>query len=256
MWNSVTTRLAYATADTIERLPGGRNLVTAVRRRTHSRRFRTEYAIACARGDVRLQIACGPYRLDGWLNTDISLDAPLLFDATQRFPVQDNSIHYIFCEHFIEHIPRDKAALFLQESFRALQPDGILRITTPDIETHAREYLARSERARLLLERLRQCGDQYANYYADILNKAFYEDGHVYLYDAEVLEQMLQSAGFKEITLCRIGESSHSVLRGVEQHYKLGPVADEFCLVIEAKKPQPCEDTVNPRQEIALRGVS
>jgi predicted SAM-dependent methyltransferase len=255
MWKSLTWCLAYATADTIERLPGGRKLVIAVRRRTHSRRFQTEYAIAYTRGDVRLQIACGPNQLDGWLNTDISLDAPLLFDATQRFPVKDNSIHYIFAEQFIEHISRDKAALFLQESFRALQPDGILRITTPDIEIHAREYLARSDRARLLLERMRQRGAQYASYYADILNKTFCEDAHVYLYDAEVLEQMLQSVGFTEITLCRVGESSHSALRGVEQH-SVGSVADEFCLVIEAKKPQPREETVNPRQETTLKGVS
>jgi len=185
---------------------------------------------------VRLHIGSGWTCHDGWLNTDILPTAPLFLDATRHFPVKDNSVRYIFCEHFLEHIPRHAAFLFIMESFRVLHPEGILRISTPDAEALAREYLARSERVLLLLERNVKLGSKYARYPLDILNGAFYEYSHVCLYDGEVLEQMLRSVGFQDITRYRVGQSRHSALSGIERH-QVGSIEDEFTLVIEAKKP-------------------
>lgn len=152
--------------------------------------------------------------------------------------MKKEGVHYIFCENFVEHIPRHAIITFLEESFRVLRPEGILRIATPDIEAYVREYLSRSEQMHLLLERNRQYGYFYSRYPVDILNKAFYEDTHVCLYDAETLEQMLHSVGFREIIRCKVGESPHTALSGIERH-DVGSILDEFMLVIEAKKPFP-----------------
>ena len=128
----------------VRRVLGLRFCVILVHRVVGCLKFRAAYRDACARGNVRLHIGSGTHRLDGWLNTDILPTAPLFLDATRPFPVKDNSVHYIFCEHFLEHIPRHAAFLFLKESFRVLHPEGILRISTPDVEALAREYLAHS----------------------------------------------------------------------------------------------------------------
>ncbi|MBA7607241.1 hypothetical protein ES703_14399 [subsurface metagenome] len=102
---------------------------------------------------MRLHIGSGTVRLDGWLNTDILPTAPLFLDETQPLPLRDDTVRYIFCKHFLEHISRHAAFQFLKESFRVLHTEGILRISTPDVEALAREYLAGSERVRLLLDR-------------------------------------------------------------------------------------------------------
>jgi len=217
------------------RIPGFRSCVILIWRIVGSPKFRAAYRRACAGGDVRLHIGSGPIRLDGWLNTDIEPTAPLFLDATRPFPIKDNSVRYIFCEHFLEHIPKQAALQFLKESFRILHPEGILRISTPDVEALAREYLARSERQRLLLEQNERFGCRHSRYPADILNSAFYEHSHSCLYDGESLEQMLRSAGFQYITRYVVGQSSHSVLSGIERHF-VGSIEDEFTLVMEAQK--------------------
>lgn len=217
------------------RIPGFRSCVILIWRSVGSPKFRAAYRDACARGDVRLHIGSCYVRLDGWLNTDIEPTAPLFLDATRPFPVKENSVRYIFCEHFLEHITRQAAFLFLKESFRVLHPGGILRISTPDIEAIVREYLARSESQRLLLERNEGLGYKYTRYPVDIVNKAFYEDSHACLYDGESLEQMLRSVGFQDITRYKVGVGSHSALSGIERH-DVGSVEDEFTLVMEAKK--------------------
>ena len=88
--------------------------------------FRLAYRNACRMGNVYLHIGAGPVSLGGWLNTDISTVSPLFLDATRRFPIKDNSVSCIFSEHFIEHISRPAAISFIKESFRVLQPGGIL----------------------------------------------------------------------------------------------------------------------------------
>lgn len=201
-----------------------------------SLKFRAAYRNACRRGDVRLHVGAGSTRLDGWLNTDILPTSPLFLDATHRFPIRGNSVLFIFNEHFIEHVPRHRALAFLKESFRVLQPGGVLRISTEDVEALVRAYINHPRHVRLLNERNRRRGYQYTYYPVDILNKAFLEDDHVCLYDTQTLEQMLSSVGFRDITRCKVGESHHAALCGIEQH-DVGSIADKFTCIIEATKP-------------------
>ncbi len=200
-----------------------------------SLRFRLAYRNACRRGYVQLHVGAGLYRLEGWLNTDILPLAPLYLDATRRFPIRDNSVSYIFNEHFIEHVPRQAATKFLEESFRVLRPGGILRTVTPDVEALATAYLEHSECVPLLNERNRQLGKKHSTYPVDILNKVFLDDRHVCLYDEQTLGQLLRSAGFQNITRCKVGESHHAGLSGIEQHDP--SIEDDFTCVLEATKP-------------------
>jgi len=217
-------------------IPGFHISVRLIWRLIGSVKFRVAYRNACRRGNVYLHIGAGPIRIDGWLNTDISPLAPLFLDATHRFPIKDNSISHIFNEHFIEHIPRHAAIAFLQDSFRILQPGGIRRISIPDVEALTRAYLNNPEHTRLMNERNKRLGSRYNSYPIDILNTTFREWGHICLYDFQTLQQLLNSVGFQNITPCKVGESRHSALSGIEQH-DVGSIEDEFTCVVEATKP-------------------
>ncbi len=209
---------------------------TAIERRRRALRFRIAYEDACRRGNVSLHVGAGSNRLDGWLNTDISPRAPLFLDAERPFPIKEKSVSYIFTECFIEHIPRHATLAFLEECFRVLQPGGIVRISTPDVEALARAYLDDPEQVSLLNERNRRRNGKYGSYPVDVLNKLFLEDGHACLYDAQTLQQILSEAGFRDIGKCEVGESRHTALSGIDGH-DAGTFVDQFMCVVEATKP-------------------
>jgi SAM-dependent methyltransferase len=217
------------------RIPGFRRALSYAWMPIGSLMFRVSYRNACHRGNVRLHLGAGTVRLDGWLNTDVLPMCPLYLDASRRLPIRDNTISYIFGEHFLEYLPRQSVLAFFKESFRVLRPDGVLRITTMDIGALARAYLSDPESVRLLNERNRQLGYHYTSYPIDILNKAFFEDGNVCEYDAHAVEQLFNEAGFQNIIHCQVGVSSHPALSGVERH-DVGSILEKFVCVTEGTK--------------------
>ena len=54
---------------------------------------------------AKLQIGCGPYPLEGWLNTDVSSrlrkGSPMFMDAGKPFPLPDTSFDYVYSEHLL-----------------------------------------------------------------------------------------------------------------------------------------------------------
>jgi len=211
-----------------------------------SRQLRRAYRHALRRGEIiRLHIGAGSKSLPSWLNTDIMPPAPLYLDATKPFPLDNNSVNYIFHEHLIEHISLSDAMIFLKESFRVLRLGGVIRIAAPDLEAYCKEYLAQSSTARLLLDRNRRIGYDYGPTLAAIINKIFYADQHGYIYDFKTLEEMLRQAGFSSVARCKTRESLNPELRELEQH-DVGSVHDDyFNLVVEARKE--VNDTVKTR---------
>jgi predicted SAM-dependent methyltransferase len=50
----------------------------------------------------------------------------------EKLPFNDNSVCYIFSEHFFEHLFHDEAVCLLNECWRILKPRGVIRIVVPD----------------------------------------------------------------------------------------------------------------------------
>src|SRR5579863_5905422 len=84
----------------------------------------------------KLQLGSSSNVLRGWLNTDLNPASTEItyLDATQRFPLPSDAFDFVFCEHFIEHITRDNAKIFLSEVHRCLKPLGVFRVATPALE--------------------------------------------------------------------------------------------------------------------------
>lgn len=124
-----------------------------------------------------LNVASGPYVLEGFTNLDnslfLQLSGPLYpafrpflgaekrewverfreakkkakvvrFDCRRGYGrFAEGSVDHILCSHFLEHIHKSECERVLAEFFRMLKPGGSAHIVLPDLEAIAERYLAR-----------------------------------------------------------------------------------------------------------------
>lgn len=171
----------------------------------------------------RLHLGAGKNVLDGWFNTDLAPSTPevLFLDSTVRFPFEDATFRYAFSEHHIEHLNYEEGLFTLRECLRVLVPEGVLRVATPSLEAVAGLVVAeptgpRERYVRFMSERFMD--PRFPRNAAGVVNNAFRNWGHQFLYDRPTLLSSLQEAGFAEPTFVAPGESRHRFLRGVEGH--------------------------------------
>lgn len=189
-----------------------------------------------------LQIGAGPHRLDGWLQTDLEPDLRTVYmDATRRFPFPDMTFNYIVAEHVIEHITYADALKMLRECYRVLKAQGVIRISTPNIElTH---QLMHSPLTSTLERYVSWSNGTFGG--ADSLNSAIHVVnrlqhgwGHQFLYDVDTLVNALRQSGFAKVVECTPNKSDHAALADVDRHaLGIGEEANELeSLLVEATK--------------------
>jgi len=83
---------------------------------------------------LKLNIGCGDWYRDGWVNTDID---PLVkadhHCSMHVLPFHSESVSEIFAGHVIEHDSREMSPVILAEWFRVLKAGGRLTVVIPDI---------------------------------------------------------------------------------------------------------------------------
>ena len=91
---------------------------------------------------IRLNVGCGDYRLEGWINIDAAVSSAAdLNIEVPPLPWNNASVSEIYAGHFLEHLGRVPAASFLDECWRVLEPGGRLGILVPDMREWARRYV-------------------------------------------------------------------------------------------------------------------
>ena len=192
----------------------------------------------------KLHIGAGSDQPTGWLNTDLypGRYGMVRLDATQTFPFSDETFHFIFSEHMIEHIPLRGARTMLSECHRTLRPKGWIRLATPNLTQVARLVLDRAEPdVTRFLGKMAHRYDPEAgdNLSTLMINDYFYGHGHRFIYNFQMLSSELAHAGFINIRQCSSGISAIPDLNGIDAHHHLvGQEANAYeTLVIEAQKP-------------------
>ncbi len=184
---------------------------------TRWRRVRTaRRAMSRFTPPYRLNVGCGQVALEGWVNVDVSSDSRvvnLVWDARDRFPIDDGTCRFIYNEHFLEHLTIEDGVAFLRECRRILQPDGVLRIAMPSLEEVVRQYYENDWKDQPSLQRWNLTWIQTR---AELLNVAFRWWGHQWLYDREELHRRLREAGFTVMRDVEIGMSTFPELRNRE----------------------------------------
>ena len=170
---------------------------------------------------MKVNLGSGLTVTQGWLNVDSSLNAlisncpafvvGLFYDLTSsrtwytreeyvrlikghtfihhdlkfRLPFPDDSVDYFFTSHVIEHLFRVDAEGLLRECLRCLKSSGRIRVCVPDLATAVAEYLSGNKDRALDLFFTR--------------SKEGYYSRHQYMYDFQMLVEMMKSIGFKDI---------------------------------------------------------
>jgi predicted SAM-dependent methyltransferase len=168
---------------------------------------------------LKLHLGCGTVRLDGWVNIDLASRARELatppdldLDVRKGLPFPDASARLVYHEHLMEHLTIDEGTRCLRDWHRVLEPGGVLRVATPDLE-----YLVDRYRGPWRDQAwLAQPEYGFIQTRAEMMNVAFRWWEHRYLYDGEELERRLREAGFAPIRRCDLGRSSVPELAGLE----------------------------------------
>lgn len=187
----------------------------------------------------RLHIGCGYNILGGWLNTDINIEhADIFQDAGKRFPFNESTFDYVFCENFIEHIPYEKGRFFIQECYRVLKKDGILRVATPDLKLLIRMYENKNPHVKReeVIKRHEKITKKTGLSPCELFNDKMRRWGHMFIYDQDLLIKALRDNGFKSLVKCEYGKSKHKELQDVEHHADVDWMKNAEPMIFECRK--------------------
>ena len=142
---------------------------------------------------AKLDICGGrnPFNPKEFLNVDIMPfpQVDLAFDIRKKFPIENSVIAEIISCATLEHFRKHHNEHILKEFYRILQPEGVLRVSTPDIEAIAKGLLE---------------GDDLDNVNKHLFGKFKSEDTddfdvHKWMYPVKDMIKALEEIGFKDV---------------------------------------------------------
>lgn len=157
---------------------------------------------------------------------DLSAPATSLhYNIINGLPLESVSFSGINMSHILEHFTRDDALKVLKECYRVLKPNGVLRISCPDLLRYAKAYVNRDAsffdslpiQKACLYENLTTYGDRF-------ISKAYDNDlayGHKWFYDAESTIELVKLAGFTKVEERCLHDSLLPNIAEVEPAYRV-----------------------------------
>ena len=96
-----------------------------------------------------LNLGCGQKYHNDWLNIDFvsNNDYVIQHNLLEGIPIEDNEVAVVYHSHILEHFSKKDGFHFMEECYRVLKPNGIIRIAVPDLEIIAIEYIRNLELA-------------------------------------------------------------------------------------------------------------
>lgn len=160
-----------------------------------------------ARG-LKINVGCGPYPKEGFLNLDYSKTADLRLDLRQPIPLPDGCSSLIFSEHFVEHLLYpDGAEAFFHDCYRLLEPGGEVLVSVPDTKWPLMQYASGGREWLTACEENKwhpaECETfmEHINYHfrqRESGQPDWHFETHRFAYDAETVAKHLRSVGFEE----------------------------------------------------------
>jgi len=132
-------------------------------------------------------------------------------------PLFNSCADYIYSSHFLEHLTKEKGHHLLQESFRVLKQGGKIRIAVPDLE-FALNLFEKGQKQKMLDD------------YFFVEKDGSYFAQHKYMYDFEMLKNILEEVGFRDVTRC-------SFQKGHVPDIEILDNRPDETLFVEADKP-------------------
>lgn len=133
---------------------------------------------------MKLNLGCFDKKIYGFTNVDIrpEVKPDLVDDVFKLVTINDNSVDLIYCCHTLEHATRAESFKALERWYQVLKPDGILRLSVPDLEAVCAAYFYFKD-LRLMQNML--YGSQKHDY-----------DFHYTGWDFKTMQEDLEAVGF------------------------------------------------------------
>ena len=142
-------------------------------------------------------------------------------DIIKGLPIQPNSCDGIFCSHTLEHLSFNDCKTAIKNTYNLLKPGGIFRCVVPDLESSAREYVAKLD------NRDTDSGNQFIREtllgiekrpkgFRNFFISYFANSHHLWMWDRFTLENQLKLAGFSSVRICAYNDSEDKNFAFVE----------------------------------------
>ena len=171
---------------------------------------------------IKLNLGCGSQTPDGWVNVDYSWGAivakipffpsintklklfnlnwnPDIFiqDLTKKFYWSDREVDVIYTSHTLEHLNKSQGLHFLQECYRVLKKDGVIRIVVPDLKPIIDKYINGYILAEYFVENLQVLYNTRLERSIKSKFAFFVKFPHQCMYDSSSLIRIMSSVGFQ-----------------------------------------------------------
>jgi SAM-dependent methyltransferase len=189
---------------------------------------------------MRVNIGCGATPTEGWVNFDnswtvrVARHSFLLHglrmvgvlekqslglaavaqaekirwaNAVRRIPCPDSAAEVVYSSHMIEHLDQAEARRFLAEVRRVLRPGGIVRLAAPDLGLLVDNYLGARD-ADQFVRRTYMTQPRAAGLLARLRAALIGSRHHLWMYDGASLSDLLDRAGFAQVTVLPPGETT------------------------------------------------
>ena len=127
-------------------------------------------------------------------------------DATKPLPFAADTVEVIYTSHMLEHVTRGAAFEFMRECNRVLMPNGVLRISVPDLRKLVEAYLHHGSGDRLM-EDLFVASPPISSLLDKIRLVLVGYRHHQWMYDADSLIKCLKAAGFNAVFRLPAGDT-------------------------------------------------
>lgn len=162
--------------------------------------------------ELKLNLGCGHTHKPGWVNIDFYPDSDVNLDLREALPFDDDSCSSIYSEHFFEHISYpEETTVFLAESLRSMRSGGVFRVGVPDTEWCLTAYTDENSE---YWKHAKNTWHPWCTTKLHHINFHFRQgQEHKYAYDFETMKDVLEKAGFTNVTNSEFDPEKDSEVR-------------------------------------------
>jgi predicted SAM-dependent methyltransferase len=160
----------------------------------------------------RLNWGCGPLAPFGWVNSDIEAGPGIdvVADIRKGLPFPDNHFDYIVSIHVLPELAYRELDPALQELRRVLKPNGVLRLSLPDLDLAINAYRSKDVDYFLIGD------DEVKSLAGKMIVQLLWYGRSRSMYTWEFTKELLERTGYREVTRSA-HEKSTSGLQGITE---------------------------------------
>lgn len=128
-------------------------------------------------------------------------------DATKGLPLHSESCEVVYSSHMLEHLDGKEAKIFLNEVYRILRFDGIIRIAVPDLQRQIAKYNETGDADAFVAMTL-MCVARPRTLARKILLLLAGTRHHQWMYDGNSLKKLLCRHGFINVEIMLAGKTN------------------------------------------------